>query len=337
MKKIFELSKFADAVKPLGRYQILDDGIGCDHSATGIELCASIVGSLELSVLTTSEKSGCDAAYFTVYIDGVREESRIEALVGEQTVTVASFLERGTHTVKIVKQTESNYNLCTLRALSFDGELLTPPPKKEKYIEYIGDSLSCGMGALGKKGVPEPQTSRWEDVTLGYTYGSAEELCVDYSIVSESGIGLAGSWFDPLFDFYSAWSYKRDKNLKYDFARVPDLIVINLGTNDFYLNCDLKICSASEVVQKTKEFISFVRASYGKEIPIVWVGRFMFLGERYINAVDEAIKALGGEAAQIYRLDVPTSAGGAQGHPDIAGHAVARDMLVEFIKKNNLL
>ena len=337
MKNVFELSKFADRVKPLGRYQILNDGIGCDHSATGIELCASIVGSLELSLLTTSEKEGCDAVYFTVYIDGARQEGRLEALVGEQTVTVASFSERGTHTVKIVKQTESNYNLCTLRALSFDGELLAPPARKEKYIEYIGDSLSCAMGVLGKKGVPEPQTSRWEDVTLGYTYGSAVSLCADYSIVSESGIGIAGSWFDPLFDFYSAWSYKRDKNLKYDFARVPDLIVINLGTNDFYLNCDLKICSVEEVVQKTKEFICFVRASYGKDIPIAWVSRFMFLGDSYVNAIDKAISDIGGESAGIYRLDVPTSSGGAQGHPDIAGHAVARDMLVDFIKKNNLL
>ena len=337
MKNTYELSKIVNQIKCLGRYQILNDGIACDHCATGIEFCVSAVGAVEIVILTTKEKEYCDAAYFTVYIDGARQENRLEACVGEQRLTVAEFSEIGTHTIKIVKQTESNYNLCTLTSLCFDGELLAPPTKKEKYIEYIGDSLSCGMGILGKKGVPNPQTSVWEDVTLGYTYSSAEELCVDCAIVSESGIGLAGSWWDPLFDFYSAWSYKRDKNLKYDFARAPDLIVINLGTNDFYLNCDLKICPIEEVIEKTKEFIAFVRESYGRDIPIVWVGRFMFLGERYINAVDTAIQALGGESAKIYRLDVPTSAGGAQGHPDIAGHAAARDLLVDFIKKNNLL
>ena len=337
MKSVFELSKYADRVKPLGRYKIVDEGIACDHSATGIELCLSIVGKLELTLYTTSEKEYCDAAYFTVYIDGVRQEERLAAEVGERTICVADLAKRGTHTIKIVKQTESNYNLCTLRAICFEGELLAPPAKNEKYIEYIGDSLSCGMGVLGKKGVPNPQTSLWEDVTLGYTYRSAEKLCVDYSIVSESGIGLAGSWFDPLFDFYSAWSYKRDKNLKYDFSRIPDLLVINLVTNDFYLNCDLKICSLDEVKQKVKEFIFFVRSAYGKDIPIVWVGRFMFLGESYINAVDEAISCLGGESVGIYRLDVPTSAGGAHGHPDIAGHAVACDMLVDFINKNKLI
>ena len=337
MKNTYELSKFANSLKLLGRYQILNNGIGCDHSATGIEFCVSAIGEISLTMHTTMEKAACYAAYFTLYVDGVRMEERIEALVGDATVTLANFAERGEHTIKLVKQTESNYNLCTLYSLTFDGELLTPPAKKEKYIEFIGDSLSCGMGNLGKKGVPEPQTSRWEDVTQGYTYDTAEKLDADYSIISESGIGLAGSWWDPLFDFYSAWSYKRDKDLKYDFARAPDLIVINLGTNDFYLNCDLKICPIEEVIEKTKEFIAFVRSSYGKDVPIVWVSRFMFLGESYVNAIDKAISDFGGERLGIYRLDVPTSSGGAHGHPDVAGHTVTRDLLVEFIKKNNLL
>lgn len=337
MKKTFELLSLADKVKLLGRYQILESGIGCDHSATGIELCASIEGPLEMTLFTTMEKAYCDSVYFTVYIDGERQSDRLCAPIGKATVTVADFAERGTHTVRIVKQNESNYNLCTLYTLSFDGELLDPPARKDKYIEYIGDSLSCGMGNLGKKGVPEPQTSRWEDVTLAYTYCSADELDADCSIISESGIGLSGSWFDPLFDFYLAWSYKRNKDVKYDFSRIPDLLVINLVTNDYYLNADLGICSLEEVKEKTKEFIGFVRACYGKDIPIVWVGRLMPLGEKYIKLIDEVISELGGEDAGIYRIDVPQSTLGAHGHPDVAGHTVAKDVLVSFIREKELL
>ena len=337
MKEIFELRNLADAIKPLGRYQILPDGIGCDHSATGIEFCASIEGALEMTLYTTVVKAHCDNVYFTVYIDGERQADRLCVPAGEQRVTVASFPERGEHTVKIVKQSESNYTLCTLLTLCFDGELLAPPKNKEKYIEFIGDSLSCGMGLLGKKGVEHPQTTLWEDITQGYTYGTAMLLDADYSIVSESGIGLAGSWFDPLFDFYSAWSYKRDESVKYDFARIPDLISINLGTNDFYLNCDKGICPLEEVEKKTREFVQYVRGFYGKDIPIVWVSKFMFIGESYFEAVNKAIDELGGVEAKIYRLSVPTCKGGAEGHPDVAGHAMVRDMLVEFIKENNLI
>ena len=332
-----EGKEIINAIKPLGRTQPLSVGLGCDHSGTGFELCAVFEGDVEIELYTTKEKDGCDSVYFTIYIDGKRMPDRYEAFVGEQTLRVGLSCDKEAHVLRVVKQTESNYNLCEIRAISFEGELLLPPQNKNKYIEYIGDSLSCGMGLLGKKGVEWPQTSRWEDVTRGYTYTSAQALDVDYSIISESGIGLAGSWFDPLFDFYSAWSYKRDKELKYDFARVPDLLIINLVTNDFYLNCDLKICSLDEVEQKTKEFIEFIRNSYGREIPILWVSRFMKLGNSYVDIVDKAIADMGGEDAKIFRLDVPTSSGGAQGHPDIEGHRTACEYVVNYVRQKNLI
>ena len=119
MKKTFELSKYADRVKPLGRYQMIDKGIACDHCATGIELSANISGEVELTLITTVEKEYCDSAYFTVYIDGVRADKRLEAPSGEQTVVVADSLTSGIHTLRIVKQTESNYTLCNFHILSF--------------------------------------------------------------------------------------------------------------------------------------------------------------------------------------------------------------------------
>lgn len=332
-----ESKALLSAIKPLGRSQFLESGLGCDHSATGFEICGIFDGDIEIELYTTKEKDGCDSVYFTVYIDGERLPDRYSAKIGEQTLRIALPNDKTAHVLRVVKQTESNYNLCEIRAICFEGELLPSPANKEKYIEYIGDSLSCGMGLLGRKGVEMPQTTLWEDVTKGYTYMSAEKIGADYSIVSESGIGLAGSWFDPLFDFYSAWSYKRDAAYKYDFARVPDLLVINLVTNDFYLNCDLGICPLDEVEKKTAEFISFVRESYGVQIPILWVGRFMKLGDSYVEAVNRAVERLGGEDAGIFRLDVPTFAGGAQGHPDIEGHRVACEYVVDYVRKKNLI
>ena len=332
-----EARELINAIKPLGRVQNLSCGIGCDHSGTGFELSAVFESDLQIEFYITKEKDGCDSAYFTVYIDGKRIDKRYEVAIGSNALSIEIPKDKNAHVLRVVKQSESNYNLCEIRAISFVGKLLPPPEKKAKYVEYIGDSLSCGMGLLGKKGVEWPQTSRWEDVTRGYTYMSAQEFDADYSIISESGIGLAGSWFDPLFDFYSAWSYKRDKELKYDFARVPDLLIINLGTNDFYLNCDLGICSLEAVEEKTVEFIEFVRGSYGRQIPVLWVSRFMRVGNSYVDAIDKAIAKMGGEDAKIFRLDVPTCAGGAQGHPDIEGHKVACECVVNYVREKNLI
>jgi hypothetical protein len=63
----------------------------------------------------------------------------------------------------------------------------------------------------------------------------------------------------------------------------------------------------------------------------------MFLGNSYVETIDKAIETLGGEAVKIYRLDVTPSDGGAHGHPDVAGHAVACRELVDFIKSKKLL
>ncbi len=332
-----EAEELINSVKHLGRAQALSFGLACDHCGTGFEICARFESDVDIELYLTKEKEGCDSVYFTVYIDGERLRERYGVSVGKSVLHIDMPKENGACVLRVVKQSESNYNLCEVRAISFKGELLSPPARKEKYIEYIGDSLSCGMGVLGRKGVELPQTTLWEDVTQGYTYTSAQSLDVDYSIVSESGIGIAGSWFDPLIDFYSAYSYKRDKTVKYDFARVPDLIVINLVTNDFYLNCDLGICSLEEVEQKTVEFIELVRASYGRQIPILWVGRFMKLGDSYVDAVDRAISKIGGEEAKIFRLDVPTCAGGAHGHPDIEGHKIACEHVVNYVREKNLI
>ena len=150
MKNNFELLTNKDKIKPLGRYQILNDGIGCDHCATGIEFSVLAIGDIELTLFTTIEKEYCDSTFFTVYVDGVRTEKRLEAPLGEQTVTVATFFDREKHIVKIVKQSESNYNLCILKALSFDGELLEAPPRLDKYIEYKSPCIEelyelCGL------------------------------------------------------------------------------------------------------------------------------------------------------------------------------------------------
>ena len=336
-RKNILLSDNSDKLRLLGRAQVLPSGIACDHSGTGIELCLDACGEVFLTVYSTVEKEGSDFIYFTLYVDGERLPERLSAPIGESVIRVADFSDKGKRKIRIVKQSESNYNLCELRSISLCGELCDAPARRDKLIEYIGDSLSCGMGVLGKKGVEFPQSSRWEDVTQGYTYMSAEALEADYLIISESGIGLAGSWYDPLLDFYSAFSYKRDKTKKYDFSQIPDLIVINLGTNDFYLNCELGICKTEEVEDKVKELVLFVRKAYNKDIPILWLGKFMIIGSRYVEAIDRAIADLGGENAKIYRLDLTTCAGGAHGHPDIEGHKLACAQTVDFIRKNNLL
>lgn len=326
-------------VKTLGRTTLSDNGIICDHSASGIEFCGTMKNAVYIDVVTSGVKSGCTTTYFTIYIDGERQPYRLSVEPGATELKIANFIEEGEHTITVVKQTESNYTICEIRSIRLEGELTTPPEQKQLYIEVIGDSLTCGMGNLGVNSSEKPQTPIWEDATQSYGYMIAQDLDADYSIISQSGIGIAGSWYDPLFDFYTKASYSRGKlDKKFDedhsfFLRTPDIIVINLGTNDYFLNKnkDPNMCKPAEVRQKTEEFIELVRDSYGENVPIVWA--YGFVGTYLYNEIKGAIDSLGGEDAGIYMCQVPKSTGGAQGHPTVEGHRAAADTLLPVIKE----
>ena len=314
-------------VKTLGRTSLSDAGIICDHSASGIEFTGTMKGDVYVDVVTSGVKGGCTTTYFTVYIDGERQPKRLSVEPGRGELYVARFAEEGEHTIRVVKQTESNYTLCLMQYIRLDGKLSTPPKQNDLYIEFIGDSLTCGMGNIGDNSSPNPQTPKWEDATQSYAYMLAEELGADYSIISESGIGISGSWFDPIDKYYTKASYSRDKDTDFEFDRVPDMIVINLGTNDYFLNKDKdpNMCKPEEVEAKTEELIKLVRECSGKDVPIVWA--YGFVGDFLLDRINAAIDTLGGEDSDIYTCRLPKNTGGAQGHPTVDGHKAAAEAL----------
>ena len=356
----------ADKIKTLGRTAMnAEKGICFDHSATGIEFDAVVEGDITIEILC--EAVNDNEAYLAIFVDGRRipdyydqkqkDENGTELRTwayahvkeGVNTITIARDLAKDAHNIKIVKQTEANYALLSIKSVSMKGYLLDRPADKEYYIEFIGDSLTCGMGTAGNTTITAAQGMNgadWEDATLGQAYLTAQQLGVDYSIVSESGIGLASSWFDDIFDFYTKASFKRDQKTAYDFAnaRKPDLVVINLGTNDFYLNSEYPSRGiVGQLKSKTKELINTVRSMYGEDTPILWVSGIwanVSVDTDVVKQIDAAIRELGGESANIYRLAVTENAQnkmGAENHPSQKGHEQTAKEVVEFIKEKNLI
>lgn len=320
------LAENIDKLKIWGRYRVLPGGIACDNTASGIEFNAKVKGSVYIDIRCSGD------AYFTVFIDGVRQRGR-SLVSGGRAATrlkIAEFSDEGEHNIRVLKQTEAQYATADFKTLVIDGELTERPAARDKYIEFIGDSISCGMGNLGYNGVADAQTAFYEDGTGGYAFLTAEALGADCSVVSQSGIGIAGSWNDSIKDFYSKQLYARDKSTDNDFSRVPDMVVINLGTNDYYLNQkDASICTPGQVRMKTAELIELVRSSYGKQVTIVWA--YGAMGECMFDSVKEAIDGLGGEESGIYTCRLSQNVSGAAGHPNKEGHAVASNELKDFI------
>ncbi|HWJ78069.1 MAG TPA: GDSL family lipase, partial [Niallia sp.] len=98
--------------------------------------------------------------------------------------------------VKILKEVQamSADPKCSfqIHKVKFDGEFL-PVGDRPLKIEFIGDSITSGEGAIGAK-EEEEWIPMWFSAVQNYTYLTAEKLHADYRVISQSGWGVLTSW-----------------------------------------------------------------------------------------------------------------------------------------------
>lgn len=313
----------ADKFRFVGRMNPCDEGVYWDYAASGIEFCGEIVGDVVLSL-------SCDRdTYFTVYVDGERADERFFASAEDDALTVASFVELGFHTVKVLRQTEMQWSLAVLESVTVTGSLDSAPADRDILIEFIGDSLTSGYGNLGGQSAPNAGIALYEDATRTYAFLTAESFGADATLISCSGVRLSrgDSKFSAL-EFYQNAALYRSREISYENnSRVPDLIVINLGANDYFSESDVEDFGA-----EVRALIEYVRDFYGVDIPIVWA--YNMIGEgnsAYMQKMREVIDAMGGEEVGLYytKLEFDRSGGGA--HPSLTGHEWSAKKLVKFI------
>ena len=358
----FEKAEDLAHFKRIGRTVVADGGLCCDYVGTGVEFTGTFVGEVTIKITVekvAGQESRYAGCYFTVYIDGVRVEdfyddngNRIEGAArvfdGTEEIPLAYFGNPGKHTIRIVKQTGPRNCLACFEELIMTGELTEKPADKDLYIEFIGDSITSGQGTAGVKGAENlyngTNVTDYSDGTKTYAYLTAKEFDADYSIISESAIAMDGSWFGgrTIFDHYNSYSHAREhtKGDKYSFdfenARVPDLVVINLGTNDSALTNNPNTShptTPEKVNAAVKKFISLIREKYGDDVSIVYASGMLGNSGATWNAIYSALDELGG----IYKVTLPGDAAGQSDHPSAAAHENAGNTLINFIKDNNLL
>lgn len=306
-------------------------------SASSVEFTS--IGSTKLYFNGTWENAD-NAVYFTVYINGARQTERLKFETGSSSQLIANGLESTeTYTIKIVRETEEKYGNFTARSVSMEchGKLGAKPADKKLHIEFIGDSVTCGLGSLcgylaedgvtvsdkqtGKCGVTTAETALCEDATNSYAYLAAQTLNADCSVVSKSGLGITETWGnEPALEYY---------NKQYNKNISPDLVVINLGTNDWGTSADI-----TSFKNGVKALINKVRELRGANVKIIWTTGLM--GNAYKEYTAIAINELGYD--NVYHFTGLTEGrGGHNGHPTKEQAAVAAKELVNFIVDNSIL
>lgn len=323
-KKTYPIADCPKYFKPNGRIETYDGGITCDSTACGIEFKG------EFKADVTIELSCSKDTYFTLYVDGVRLDKRLYANESTVNLTVANFDAPGSHSLRLLKQTEPQLSLCLLKSVTVDGILYPAPENRKKYIEFIGDSISCGYGNLGDKGSEDPGCALWEDGTDAFAFLTAEILGADCSVISSSGIGVGKGWSPHnICDFYSKQSFYRNGEKLFEPSRIPDLAVINLGTNDKVCKCEKE-----PFFREAKRLLNTVREFYGC-VKILWV--YNMMGDGRTEWVLEVLKEMGGEQNGFYSARLDSDHSGANGHPGADAHRRAAKRLAEIIDGEKLL
>ncbi len=148
---------------------------------------------------------------------------------------LAKNLKKGKHTLQIIRRTEWHGGNTTFLGLYIDkGEKVITPEIKEKKIEFIGDSYTCGYGSEGKS---HDEHFIYDTENNYLTYGAitSRALNAEYVTVCRSGIRMSyGNGRRTAFAMPVLYdSLAIGSKATWDYSKFqPQLVAIVLGAND---------------------------------------------------------------------------------------------------------
>ncbi len=308
----------------IGRTMVKDGSVSFDW--TGVYATVRFQGSI-----LSFKVSDTNANYYNVWIDSPMGEKadKVVRVHGKDTTIVLYNVKdrkasRSPHQVIIQKRTEGSQGRTTIHEFTTDGQFLQADPKKERLIEFIGDSYTCGYGTEAtNKDHFSPET---ENQNLTYACETARYFGADQIVLAHSGMGVTRNYNGNLTGSHMPEHYQRtfdqDDQIPWDAKSSslnPDITVIYLGTNDF----STRMQPAERVfVKEYSRLIGEVKDNYGKEHPILCIApKHDPLMETYIR---KAIDTSGYENLHFLGLSKSIhneeSDMGADGHPNYSGH-----------------
>ena len=250
------------------------------------------------------------------------------------------------HQMRIFKATEAQNGIVTVKNVSAT-RIRNVPIVAKKRIEFIGNSITCGMGNDLKE-IPCGNGSKWYDQHNAYwSYATrvAQGLNVDFMLSSISGAGIYRNWNSdgPTVPQQYKNTYLRlDSLQQWDFTRyTPDIVSIALGTNDLSLGdgktprlpFDEKIYVTTYI-----EFIKTIYINY-PNTQILLLNSPMVTGEKgqlltsCLKKIQAAINAEMPDKKPIKVFEfkaVPAT--GCSGHPTKEEHAMMAQQLLPFMQ-----
>jgi hypothetical protein len=274
------------------------------------------------SIILNDQVLGGAHNYVTYLVDGI--PTRIKLVNTTDTIAVTG-LALATHTVEVMKGTESFEGYMELVGVTADGLLLNECLPQRK-IEFIGDSqtagsasntsvFACGTGASYDQ----------EDVYDAYGPVTARALNAQYVVTAESGIALSKINYGLNMPMVFGKMNLNDANSpNWNFSRyVPDIVCINLGGNDGGVD-SATFCDAYV------RFIDTVKSKYPN-------AKIVLLSSAMANAADRQMytnyfSSLVTRRCNIYSYVFSTLYNhGCLGHPSVADQQLIANELTAYL------
>jgi lysophospholipase L1-like esterase len=222
-------------------------------------------------------------------------------------------LKPGDHPLQIGSGGQ-NYEVA-FQGLVLDPGAMTKPVTARPVIEFIGDSITTGVGS-------------------NYAWCAAEMLGRDHTQIAFSGVALTNNYgcsskigMDVQYFRLKNYNHsKDDPQLPWRFSYTPEVVVINLGQNDQCGKAPPEAVTASYM-----QFVKNIRARF-PDAPILMMRPF---GGPYEKAIREAWEILRQTDPKVTFVDTTGWLGKddyVDGiHPNATGHLKAARLLANAI------
>ena len=343
-------------VRVLGRTIYRNETRFLGYSCTGVEF--EFTGTKVSAEIMTDWENDAEwkhifQPYMAVYINGSNEPyKRFSLESGTGCYEIFSSEQPQTVKIALVKLSENAFSKAGIISISADGDIKPTAPVSDRKIEFIGDSITCGFGIEAEHPWDGFKTAE-ENSRINYASLTAQHFNAEYNLVSWTSIGVYSNsvkedvnepddgWTMPKIYFYTdraadGWQgSSEDKLEKWDFSRfAPQLIVINLGTNDKDFTRGIK--ERTEAFKETYiRFVSEVRKCNPDSFILCTLGA---MGQELCPQIEAAVSELNDMRIAFMPFDVQLESDGigAEGHPNKVTHRKMADKLIAEIERRNI-
>ena len=323
-------------IQYIGRVSMKDGNVA-RFNFPGTQIIASFEGT-SLKMIARPE-----SGYFMAQIDrGAPFKVSFNAKK-DSVVTLATALADGRHTVRLMYIIEGLFRQPEFHGFILDEgcSLTAPPSLPERKIEFIGNSITCGYGVESIT-MDDPFEDETENHYYTYATLTAQALNAQHTAIARSGIGVYRNYDGPKTGNKEnmPWQYEytlfNQHDEPWDFSRYqPQLVCINLGTNDLSTNnYDIKLYEKAY-----RGFLKMVRQHYPQAKIVLLTGPM--LGEKEASLQRKVLDGIQSDYAkagdkEVYRFDFTFQTGdlmyGASWHPSYWQHQKMAGELVAFLR-----